>query len=347
MSKADYYEVLGVARDADAADIKRAYRKLAMKYHPDRNPDNAEAEELFKECSEAYQVLSDSEKRQLYDRYGHDGLKGGGFGGFSGFDDIFSSFGDILGDLFGGGGGRRGPRRGSDLRYDVQLSFMEAAFGMEKELSFTRQESCNPCKGSGVKPGTQPKTCATCSGSGRITQQQGFFMVQTACPQCRGQGQIVSEYCEDCDGRGAVPVDRELTVTIPAGVDTGVRMRLSGEGESGSPGGPRGDLYVVMNVEPHDEFSRDGADVMSECDITYSQAVLGAELEVKTIHGQEQVSVPAGTQPGTIVCLRRRGIARLNGHGNGDHYLTLNVATPLELTDAQRDAVQKLADAGL
>jgi molecular chaperone DnaJ len=342
-----YYEVLGVERTAEGPEIKRAYRKLAMANHPDRNPGDAAAEDRFKQASEAYQVLSDDEKRRVYDAYGHEGLSGQGFRS-SNFEDIFSQFGDIFGDIFGGGGGRRrGPRPGSDLRYDVELTFEEAAFGLTKEIVFNRDEPCEGCGGDGAKPGTSPSTCGTCQGQGRVTRQQGFFMVQTTCPVCRGQGRVITERCESCAGSGTNEVERTVSVSIPAGVDTGMRLRVGGEGEGSASGGPRGDLYVVIHVEDHPVFQRDGADVHSESPITLSGAALGVDLEVDTVHGQETVSVPPGTQPDTVVRLRRKGIARVNGGGQGDHYIRLRVDVPVDLTKEQRELLESLRDAGI
>lgn len=340
MSKADFYETLGVQRDADAAELKRAYRKMAVKYHPDRNPDDAAAEERFKECSEAYRVLSDADMRGTYDRYGHEGLRGGGSQGFSGFDDIFSSFGDVFSDLFGGGGRR--PARGDDLRHDLELSFNDAAFGTREDITFHRSESCDPCEGSGVKPGTRPKPCQPCSGTGRVTRQQGFFMVQSHCPSCGGAGHVVEAYCSECEGHGNVAVERELSVTIPAGVDHGTRMRVSGEGNAAPGRGARGDLYVFLSVAEHPEFVREAADVHCEHVLQFSEATLGCKVKVATIHGEEKVTIPAGTQPGTVVRLRRKGIKQLNRSGHGDHFVTLKVAVPTKLTRDQRKAVVSL-----
>jgi len=351
MSRKDYYELLGVSRDSDAATIKKAYRKAAVKFHPDKNPGDAEAEAMFKQCSEAYQVLSDPEKRHIYDRFGHAGLEGGGGAGFSGFDDIFSTFNDILGDLFGGGGGRRtggrGRARGADLRYDMRVSFEEAAFGTAQEISFNRREVCNTCTGSGAKPGTSPERCASCAGSGRITRQQGFFMVQTPCPVCRGAGTTITDKCDDCSGDGVVLEERSVSVNIPAGVDSGVRLRLSGEGESAGAYGQRGDLYVFIEVAPHDHYVREGADVHSRQVVTFSQAALGDTVEVETLHGVESVDIPAGTQPGTVVRLRRKGIARLGQGGHGDHFVELVVEVPAKLSSGQRTALEALRDVGM
>ena len=343
-----YYDVLGVQRDSDGPEIKRAYRALAMANHPDRNPDDAKAEERFKEASEAYQVLSDSEKRRIYDAYGHEGLSGQGFGGSS-FEDIFSQFGDIFGDIFGGGGGgrRRGPRRGADLRYDVELTFEEAAFGLTREIVFQRDEPCERCDGDGAEPGTSAASCGTCQGQGRVTRQQGFFMVQTTCPVCRGQGRVITERCTGCHGGGTTAIERVVDVTIPPGVDSGMRLRVAGEGEGSAAGGTRGDLYVVIHAADHDTFQRDGADVHAVAPITLSEAALGVELTVATVHGDEEISVPPGTQPDTVLRLRRRGIQRVNGGGKGDHYVSLAVDVPTELDARQRDLLESLRDAGL
>ena len=343
-TKTDYYEVLGVSRDVDASELKRAYRKLAMKHHPDRNQGNAEAEELFKQASEAYQVLSDPEKRRIYDHHGHAGLSGGGGGGF---EDIFGQFSDIFGDFFGGsaGGGRQRARRGADLRYDLDLSFEEAAFGLKREIVFPRQESCETCKGSGAAPGTTPPVCGSCQGTGRVSRQQGFFMVQTTCPVCRGAGRIVTDHCGDCQGAGTLNVERKVTVTIPPGVDSGNRLRVTGEGQGGPAG--RGDLYVFIEVAGHETFKRDGADVHSEIEIPISDALLGAHITVPTVHGDESFDVPRGTRSGTVVRLRGHGIERLGRRGQGDHYVHINLAVPKTLNKAQRDLIEQLRDAGL
>lgn len=345
--KADYYELLGVDRDADAATLKRAYRKLAMKYHPDRNPGDEEAEDLFKQCAEAYQVLNDPKQRRVYDQYGHAGLSGQGFGATGGFEDIFSQFGDIFGDIFGGGGGRGRSRRGSDLRYDIGISFEEAAFGVKKEISFPRAEICGVCEGDGAAPGSSPSTCGTCEGAGRVTRQQGFFMVQTTCPVCRGAGRLIKDKCEGCSGAGVEEVERTLTVTIPAGVDHGVRLRVTGEGESGGSGTARGDLYVFIVVEEHEIFQRDGADVYLRTEIPFSQAALGGELSVPTLHGDRAVDVPPGTQSGTVIRLRGAGIERLNGRNRGHQYVEVRVVVPEELSGDQEALLKRLREEGL
>jgi len=345
-SKPDYYDILGVSQDVDAAELKRAYRKHALRYHPDRNQGDAEAEERFKQGAEAYQVLSDPEKRQVYDRYGHDGLSGMGGAGAGSFEDIFGQFSDIFGDIFGGGGGgRRRARRGSDLRYDLELSFEEAAFGVKREITFPREETCGGCEGSGAAPGTQPKGCGSCQGTGRVSRQQGFFMVQTTCPVCRGAGRVVVDKCKDCAGQGVQRVERNVTVTIPPGVDSGNRLRVAGEGEGG-PGG-RGDLYVFIAVANHRHFQRDGADVYSEIEIALSDALLGATLTVPTLHGEDSFEVPQGTRSGTVVRLRGRGIERLGRGGVGDHFVQVNLAVPKALSAEQRELVNALKKAGL
>lgn len=341
-ARPDYYDLLGVSREADASEIKRAYRQLAMKYHPDRNPGDRDAEERFKEAAEAYQVLSDPDRRRTYDMFGHDGLHGQGAQGSAGFEDIFGQFGDLFGDIFGGRGQRRSQRRGNDLRYDLEISFEEAAFGAKKDLEFRRDERCDRCEGSGARPGTGASTCGTCGGQGRVTRQQGFFMVQTTCPVCRGRGRIITERCEDCGGRGRAEVQRTVHVNVPAGVTDGVRLRVGGEGEPGEAGAARGDLYVFVHVRPHERFQRDGADVYDEVPITFAQAALGAKIEVSTVHGPEEIEVPAGTQPGSVVRLRRKGVPRLDGHGRGDHFVTLKLVVPEKLTKEQKRLLQEL-----
>lgn len=345
-TKACYYDVLSVDRDSDAAELKRAYRKLALQLHPDRNPGDEEAEDRFKEASEAYQVLSDPEKRRAYDTYGHEGVSGQGFGGPSSFHDIFSQFGDIFGDIFGGGG-PRGPRRGADLRYAVELDFEQAAFGLDREITFARREDCDTCEGSGARPGTSPIPCGTCQGQGKVTRQQGFFMVQTTCPVCRGAGHVITDRCDDCGGAGVAAVERTVNVHIPAGVDDGMRLRVSGEGEAAGPGTVRGDLYVVVHVADHAHFQRDGSDVHLERVISLTQAALGDSVLVDTLHGDAEITIPPGTQPGTVARLRDKGIPRLDRPGRGDQYVVLRVAVPEELDDGQRRLLEQLRDAGL
>ena len=347
MNKRDYYEVLGLDRSASADQIKKAYRKKALEFHPDRNPDDADAEERFKEASEAYEVLHDPEKRGLYDRYGHDGLKRSGFSGFSGFEDIFSSFGDIFEDFFGMGGfgGRRsGQRRGADLRYDLEISLREAAFGCEKSIEVTKPASCDACNGSGCAPGTSPETCTRCQGSGRVTRQQGFFSVATACPNCRGQGTIVSQPCTECRGSGRVTVTKNLIIKIPAGVESGMQLKLAHEGEPGERGAPPGSLYVFLSVADDEFFSRHNNDIVCQVPISFSQAALGAEISVPTLDEPRQLKVPKGIQSGETLTLRGAGIPYLNRPGRGDQLVQITVRTPTKLSKKQTELLRQLAE---
>ncbi len=349
--KRDYYEVLGVDRQASAREVKSAYRKLAVKYHPDRNRGDQEAEARFKEAAEAYAVLSDSDKRARYDRFGHQGL-GGGVGGFD--PAVFGDFSDILGDFFGFGfgdlfGGRRargGGQPGSDLRYELRLSLEEAAFGVEKKLDIPRLESCGACSGSGSAGGASPATCQACGGHGQVRFTQGFFTVARTCPQCGGEGQVVKDPCTECGGQGRVEVRRSIEVKIPAGVDSGTRLRLSGEGEHGRRGGRTGDLYVDVVVEPHPTLHRDGPHVLSELDLSYAQAVLGTTARVQTLHGDEPLEVPPGTETGSRFELAGKGIERLNGRGRGNHVVQVRVRVPhpKELSADQLELLRALAE---
>jgi molecular chaperone DnaJ len=345
-TKRDYYEVLGVARDAKVQAIKSAYRKLAVQYHPDKNPGDAAAEGRFKEAAEAYAVLSDPEKRGRYDRFGHQAT-GAGFGGFDA--EVFADFSDILGDLFGFGGRRRtrrgGPTPGADLRYDLSLSFEEAAFGAEPTLRIPRLEGCAACGGTGSAGKSAPETCTGCAGHGQVRFTQGFFTVARTCPRCGGAGSVVRDPCGDCHGRGRVEKERSLVVKIPAGVDEGARLRLAGEGEHGTRGGPSGDLYVVIHVEDHETFQRRGADVLSEVSISWPKAVLGATVEVDTLHGAVTLEVPSGTRQGDLLTLRGKGVPRLAG-GVGDHHVSIVIDVPRgrDLDPEQRRQIEELAE---
>jgi molecular chaperone DnaJ len=345
-NKRDYYEVLGVARNASDQDIKSAYRKLALKYHPDKNPGSKEAEEKFKEAAEAYTVLSDAEKRERYNRFGHTGMQGG----FSGFDPaIFSDFGDILGDffgfgdLFGGSRRRHGPERGADLRYDLKISFRDAAFGLKTKIKIPRSETCDSCSGKGTAKGKSPVPCPACHGQGQVRYQQGFFSISRTCGQCSGQGRIIRDPCDVCRGSGIVRREKILELKIPAGVDNGSRLRIQGEGEAGARGGPPGDLYVVVFLEEHPFFQRQGNNIYCQIPIGITQAVLGAEISVPTLEGEEKLKVPEGTQSGTIFRLRNKGIVSLHERGRGDQFVTVNVVIPTKLTKEQRNLFESLA----
>jgi molecular chaperone DnaJ len=350
-TKRDYYEVLGVARGAGDDELKRAFRKLAREYHPDVNK-SPEAETRFKEIGEAYEVLSDPQKRRVYDQFGHSGLNSQGYGGFQGFEG-FGSFADIFeqfDSFFGSAartGSRRGPQRGADLRYDLQITFEEAAFGAEKTLEVPRQETCEVCKGSGAEPNTEPVVCPQCNGSGEIRRVQqsvfGQFVNVTACGRCHGEGRIVDKPCKECRGQGRVTKTRQLTVKIPAGVDNGQQIRLSGEGEAGPKGGPAGNLYVVLDVKPHPFFKREGSDVFYELPISFAQAALGDEIEVPTIDGKLMLTVPAGTQTGKTFRLREKGVPHLRGMGRGDEYVAVRVRTPTQLSARERELFGELA----
>ena len=352
MSKRDYYEILSVERTATDGEIKSAYRKLALKYHPDRNPGDKDAEERFKECAEAYAVLADGDKRAAYDRFGHAGVAsaagaGGGFDPsvFTGFEDILGGLGDIFGfgDLFGGGRRRGGPQRGRDLRYDLEISFEESAQGAETTIQIPREENCDTCKGSGAAPGTQPTMCSMCHGQGQVRTQQGFFTVARTCPQCRGNGKTISKPCTTCRGAGRIAKERKITVKVPAGVATGQQLRLQGEGEAGYAGGPSGSLYVVIQVQEHEFFRRDGMNLFCEVPVNFTTVVLGGEIEVPTLDGMETVKVPESTPTGTTLRLRGKGMPDVNGRGRGDLFATVQVKTPKKLSKEQRQAIEQLA----
>lgn len=345
MSKRDYYEVLGVNRDAGDDEVKKAYRKLAMKFHPDRNPDNKEAEEKFKEAKEAYEILSDANKKAAYDRYGHAGVDpsmggGGGGQGFEGFGDAFS---DIFGDIFGGGrgGSRSNVYRGADLRYNLEITLEEAARGAEKTIRIPTVEECETCHGSGAKPGTQPKTCPTCGGAGQVRIQQGFFSIQQTCPKCHGSGRIIPDPCTSCNGAGRVKKQKTLEVKIPAGIDEGMRLRHGGHGEPGVNGGPPGDLYVEIHIRKHAVFERDHDDLHCEMPISFTVAALGGEIEIPTLEGMARLKIPAETQSGKVFRLRGKGIKNVRSHAHGDLLCHVVVETPVKLTERQRELLQE------
>jgi molecular chaperone DnaJ len=352
VSKRDYYAVLGVARTASDQDIKSSYRKLALKYHPDRNPGDKTAEEHFKECAEAYAVLADPDKRARYDRFGHAAVAGSGAGSggfdptiFAEFDDIFGSLGDIfgLGGMFGGRR-RAGPQRGADLRYDLDITFEQSATGTETTIQIPRQESCETCKGSGAAAGSSPTSCPQCRGAGQLRYQQGFFTVARTCAQCRGSGRVITKPCTTCHGQGAVERLRKLTVKIPAGIATGQRLRLSGEGEGGVQGGPPGDLYVVIQVSEHSFFHRDGNDLACEIPVNFTTLALGGEISVPNVLGDaESLKVPEGTATGSVFRVRGKGMPDVSGRGRGDLLVTVQAITPRKLTREQRKALEQLA----
>ncbi len=361
-SKRDYYEVLGVAKSATAEELKKAYRKLAIQFHPDKNPGDKAAEEKFKELTEAYEVLSNPDKRKAYDQFGHAaGAGGAGFGGAGGFDpsgfDFASGsfndvFGDIFGDLFGGGRGRGGAaggkrrrsraQQGADLQYELDITFEEAAFGCEKVIRVSRLHPCKTCDGSGAKAGSKPTTCSQCSGSGEIRFQQGFFSVSRTCNKCHGEGQMISDPCTDCSGSGRVRKTSELAVKIPAGIDSGQRLKLSDEGEPGVHGGPAGDLFVLIHVKAHTFFERDGFDLHCDIPVSFSQAALGAEIDVPTLEGKAQIKIPAGIQSHKVLRLKNKGLARLGGYGRGDQLVRVVVETPSKLSSEQKELFRRL-----
>ena len=345
MSKRDYYEVLGLNRDASDEGIKKAYRKLAMKHHPDRNPDNPKAEEHFKEAKEAYEILSDASKRSAYDQFGHAGVDSGAQGGGGGFGNFTDAFGDIFGDIFGGGGGRRSNvYRGADLRYNMEISLEEAARGTETKIRVPTMDECDTCHGSGAKPGTQPVTCPTCGGHGQVRMQQGFFSIQQTCPKCHGSGKVVPQPCTACHGAGRIKAHKTLSVKIPSGVDEGDRIRLSGEGEAGVNGGPSGDLYVVIHIKAHGVFQRDHNDLHCEMPISFSTAALGGEIEIPTLDGSAKIKIPAETQTGKVFRLRGKGIKGVRSQTHGDLMCHVVVETPVSLTERQKELLRELED---
>ena len=349
MAKRDFYEILGVAKSASEEEIKKSYRKLAMKYHPDRNPDSKESEEKFKEVKEAYEMLTNPEKREAYDRYGHAGVDpnmggGGGFGG-AGAGGFADSFGDIFGDIFGGGRSRggAGPQvyRGADLRYNLEITLEQAAAGYDTTIRVPSWDKCDTCHGSGAKPGTQPVTCTTCAGHGQVRMQQGFFSVQQTCPKCHGSGKIIPEPCAACGGAGRIKRNKTLEVKIPAGIDNGMRIRSSGNGEPGTNGGPAGDLYVEIHIKPHTVFQREGDDLHCEMPISFSKAALGGEIEVPTLTGKVSFTVPEGTQTGKTFRLKGKGIKNVRSGYTGDLFCHVIVETPVKLTDKQKDMLRE------
>jgi len=349
MSKS-YYEILGVGKDASAEAIKKAYRKLAMKHHPDRNQGDAEAEEKFKEAAEAYEVLSDLQKRRIYDAYGKEGLRNSGYSGPGNSEDIFSHINDLFGDLFGFGGGRgrrrdpNAPVQGEDLRYDIRISFMEAVHGVNRQVEVTKRETCWTCEGSGARPGHKPQTCPTCQGRGQVVRSQGFFQVTTTCPRCNGAGQVITDPCTDCHGEGLINRSKKVSIRIPAGVDTGSRMRLSGEGEGGRRGGPSGDLYVVIHVDDHEHFQRDGQTIYLRLPVSMVRAALGCEADVPTVHGTAKLKIPAGAQAGERFTLRGEGVPSLRGGGKGDMVVEIQVLTPTRLTKEQKELLREFEE---
>lgn len=361
MAKRDYYEILEVSRDETAEGIKKSYRRLAVKFHPDKNPGDKHAEEKFKELGEAYEALSDPQKRAAYDQYGHNafdprmraGRGGGGAGGFHDPFDIFREVfgggdgGSIFDQFFGGGGSRNDPtqpQRGNDLRYDLEISFEEAALGCEKEISVTKPDRCETCHGSGSEPGSKVRTCATCHGRGQVIASRGIFSIAQTCPQCQGAGRVIEKPCHDCRGSGRKDRTSKIKLKIPPGVDTGARLRSSGNGESGLRGGPAGDLYVVLHAKPHEIFQRDGDDLVCEVPVSFIQAALGAEVQVPTLADQATIKIPAGTQPGTMFRLRGKGVKNLQGYGYGDLHVRINVEVPTRLTSAQKAKLQEFAE---
>jgi len=345
-NKRDYYDVLGVNRNASEDELKSAYRKLALKFHPDRNPGDKAAEENFKEAAEAYEVLRDREKRGIYDQFGHAGLEGSGFSGFGGFEDIFSSFGDIFEDFFGfqrGGRSRSRAQRGADLRYDLTLSFMDAAFGKETEIEVGKLETCPDCRGNGCEAGHHPETCRQCGGTGQVSRSQGFFTVRSACPVCRGHGQMITHPCPRCRGNGQIQINKRVSVKIPAGVDNGSRLRLTGEGEPGAYGGPTGDLYVFIHVQPHDFFERRDNDVICQVTLSFVQAALGDKITVPTLDGSKTLDIPKGAQPGDVFYFHGEGVPSLRTRKRGDQIIQVVIKTPTGLSKKQEELLREFA----
>lgn len=352
MTKRDYYEILGVGRNATDEELKKCYRKIAMQCHPDRNPGDQQAEERFKEAAEAYEVLSDRQKREIYDQFGHAGLSNTGFQGFGGFDDVFSSFGDIFEDVFGfgrtrgRGRARQAARAGADLRYDLKISFLDAAFGVTTTIELEKLYTCQECQGAGAAAGTTPSTCPTCHGRGQVIQSSGFFTISSTCPHCHGQGKIIAKPCSACRGAGKERRQKTVELKIPAGVETGSRLRLRGEGEAGELGGPPGDLYVFLEVEEHDFFVRSDDDILCRVPISFVQAALGGTIVVPTLDDTEKIKIPRGTQSGRSFRLKGKGIPHLQSYGRGDQIIEVFVEVPTELTRKQEDLLREFEKHG-
>jgi molecular chaperone DnaJ len=349
MEDKDYYQVLGISRDATEEEIKKSYRGLAMQYHPDRNPGDKEAEEKFKIASEAYEVLRDPQKRELYDRFGKEGLKGTGFTGFRGYEEIFSTFGDIFEGFFGFGPShkqRTRARQGVDLRYELNISYYDAAFGKEAEIEIPKSVLCGICNGMGAKPGTLWTNCPGCGGTGQVTHSRGYLSISTTCGQCRGEGTIIPHPCKQCRGLGRVGKSKKVKLKIPPGVDSGSTLKIRGEGDEGEMGGPPGDLYVVLSVEPHDFFSRDGDDLVCQIPISFTQAALGAEIDVPTLNGKRNLTIPKGTDSGDIFKIKEEGFPKMRGHGRGDLLIQVVVKTPKNLTRRQEELLRKFEQLG-
>jgi molecular chaperone DnaJ len=347
MTKRDYYEILGIPKTASDEEIKKNYRKTAMQCHPDKNPGDKKAEERFKEAAEAYEVLSDKQKREIYDHYGHEGLSNTGFRGFNGFDDIFTNFGDIFEDVFGFGNARgRGrsrsaARAGTDLRYDLKISFLDAAFGLTTTIDLEKLNTCQKCHGSGAATGTSPETCPTCHGRGQVIQSSGFFTISSTCPHCGGHGKVIAKPCSHCRGMGKEKIVKSVQLKIPAGVETGSRLRLRGEGEAGDQGGPNGDLYVFLHVEDHDFFVRSGDDIICRVPISFVQAALGATIEVTTLEEKEKIKIPHGSQNGKIFRLKGKGIPHIRGYGRGDQIVEVFIQIPTDLNKKQEELLRE------
>lgn len=345
MTKRDYYEILGVKSTASEEEIKKNYRKIAMQYHPDRNPGDKKAEDLFKEAAEAYEVLSDRQKRDIYDHYGHEGLSNTGFRGFSGFEDIFSHFSDIFEDVFGFGTSKGRShsfvRAGADLRYDLKISFLDAAFGLTTTIELEKLTVCHECQGSGAARGTSPETCRTCQGRGQVIQSSGFFTISSTCPHCGGHGKLISKACSTCMGTGKETIKKNVQLKIPAGVETGSRLRLRSEGESGDHGGPNGDLYVFLHVEEHKYFARSNDDIICRVPISFVQAALGAIIEIPTLQVNEKLKIPKGTQTGKTFRLKGKGIPHVRGFGRGDQIIEIFVQTPTDLSKKQEELLRE------